>query len=83
MTDTAWTMPDLDTVFHIEEGGTMTLREMLEGLDEDLVPASLGDFENMLWAYGAWSDLAEMDAAMRARTYDRDLGDEIGFRAME
>ena len=76
-------MPDPGTVYHIEDGGTMTLGEMLEGMDEDLVPTSPEDFENLLWAYGAWSDLAEMDAALRARTYDRGFDDEIGFRAVE
>lgn len=35
----AWKLPDLDTVYHCEELGPMTLGQMLDGVDPDLVPS--------------------------------------------
>lgn len=36
--EAAWKLPDLDTVYHCEELGPMTLGQMLDGVDPDLVP---------------------------------------------
>ena len=39
-TATAFKLPDLDTVYHCEGLGAMTLGQMLDGVDPDLIPQS-------------------------------------------
>lgn len=68
----AWKLPDLDTVYHCEELGPMTLGQMLDGVDPDLIPSDQTMYEDLLWAFGAWESLEEMQAAMATRVYARD-----------
>lgn len=35
----AWKLPGLDTVYHCEELSPMTLGQMLDGVDPNLVPS--------------------------------------------
>ena len=56
----AFKLPDLDTVYYSEDLGPITLRSMLDGLDEDLVPTNEAMFNDLLWAFGAWETLADM-----------------------
>ena len=65
----AWRLPDLDTTYHLEGHGKMTLGQMLDGVDPDLVPTDQTMLEDLLWAFGAWEDLGMMRAAMLARVY--------------
>ena len=74
-----WTMPDLDTTYHTEEGAEITLGQMLDGVDPELTPTDQTMLEDLLWAFGAWEDLAEMNAAMEARVYTRGLDGKLGF----
>ena len=48
----AWKLPDLDTVYHCEELGPMTLGQMLDGVDPDLVPSDQTMYEDLLWPSG-------------------------------
>ena len=68
-TATAFKLPDLDTVYHCEGLGTMTLGQMLDGVDPDLIPSDQTMYEDLLWAFGAWESLEEMNAAMATRVY--------------
>ena len=68
-TATAFRLPDLDTVHHCEGHGTMTLGQMLDGVDPDLIPSDQTMYEDLLWAFGAWESLEEMNAAMATRVY--------------
>ena len=42
----------------------MTLGQMLDGVDPDLIPSDQTMYEDLLWAFGAWESLEEMNAAM-------------------
>lgn len=66
-TATAWKLPDLDTTYHLEDREPMTLGQMLDGIDEDLIPSDQTMLEDLLWAFGAWEDLEEMNAAFPTR----------------
>ena len=81
--DTGWKLPDLDTVYHIEDREPMTLKQMLDGIDEDLIPSDQTMLEDLLWAFGAWEDLAEMNAAMQARVYTNTPDGMVGFRLVK
>ena len=70
--ETSWKLPDLDTVYHCEDLGPMTLGQMLDGVDPELVPSDQMMYEDLLWAFGAWDTLEEMQAAMATRVYARD-----------
>lgn len=35
---TAWKLPDLDTVYRLEDHEPITLGQMLDGVDPDLIP---------------------------------------------
>lgn len=50
----------------------MTLGQMLDGVDPELVPSDQMMYEDLLWAFGAWDTLEEMQAAMATRVYARD-----------
>ncbi|MBE6470050.1 MAG: hypothetical protein E7001_08975 [Coriobacteriaceae bacterium] len=45
----------------------MTLGQMLDGVDPDLIPSDQTMYEDLLWAFGAWDTLEEMNAAMATR----------------
>ena len=77
---TAFKLPDLDTVYHCEELGPMTLGQMLDGVDPDLVPSDQTMYEDLLWAFGAWDTLEQMNAAMATRVYVADPDGMVGFR---
>ena len=70
-TATAFKLPDLDTVYHCEGLGTMTLGQMLDGVDPDLIPSDQTMYEDLLWAFGAWEYrmrwYGEEEAVARAR----------------
>ncbi|MDI9590208.1 MAG: hypothetical protein QM302_04100 [Acidobacteriota bacterium] len=57
---TAWKLPDLDTVYRLEDHEPMTLGQMLDGVDPDLIPSDQTMLEDLLWAFGAWEDLEAM-----------------------
>ena len=78
-TATAWKLPDLDTTYHLEDRQPMTLGQMLDGIDEDLIPSDQTMLEDLLWAFGAWEDLEEMNAAMQARVYTVAPDGKVGF----
>ena len=80
---TAWKLPDLDTVYHCEELGPMTLGQMLDGVDPDLVPSDQTMYEDLLWAFGAWDTLEEMNAAMATRVYTATPDGKVGFRLVK
>lgn len=78
-TATAWKLPDLDTTYHLEDHEPMTLGQMLDGIDEGLIPSDQTMLEDLLWAFGAWEDLEEMNAAMQARVYTVAPDGKVGF----
>ena len=82
-TTATWTMPDLDTVYKIEDGPDMTLRQMLDGIDPELLPADQTMFEDLLWAFGAWESLEKMQAALASRQPARDFDGKTGFRLVK
>ena len=82
-TATAFKLPDLDTVYHCEGLGTMTLGQMLDGVDPDLIPSDQTMYEDLLWAFGAWESLEEMNAAMATRVYATDPDGKAGFRLVK
>ena len=62
----AWELPDRETAYYLEEGSTMTLGEMLEGVTADLIPTDQSMLDDLLTAYGAWEspELARIAAAL-------------------
>ena len=66
-TTSAFKLPALDTVYYSEDLGPITLRSMLDGVDEDLVPTDKVMFNDLLWAFGAWETLADMLIAVAYR----------------
>ena len=78
-TATAFKLPDLDTVYHCEDLGPMTLGQMLDGVDPDLIPSDQRMYEDLLWAFGAWDTLEEMQVAMATRVYARDAEGQPRF----
>ena len=82
-TATAFKLPDLDTVYHCEGLGTMTLGQMLDGVDPDLIPSDQTMLEDLLWAFGAWESLEEMNAAMATRVYATGLDGKVGFKLVK
>ena len=57
----------------------MTLGQMLDGVDPDLIPSDQTRYEDLMWAFGAWEDLEEMNAAMQARVYTVAPDGRVGF----
>lgn len=82
-TATAFKLPDLDTVYHCEGLGAMTLGQMLDGVDPDLIPSDQTMYEDLLWAFGAWESLEEMNAAMATRVYATSPDGKVGFRLVK
>ena len=82
-TATAWKLPDLDTIYHLEDHEPMTLGQMLDGIDEDLIPSDQTMLEDLLWAFGAWDTLEEMNAAMATRVYVAAPDGTVGFRLVK
>ena len=80
---TAWKLPDLDTVYHGEDLGPMTLAQMLDGVDPDLIPSDQTMYEDLLWAFGAWESLEEMNAAMATRVYATSPDGKVGFKLVK
>ena len=76
-------LPDLDTVYHCEQIGPMTLGRMLDGVDPEFIPTDQGMFEDLLWAFGAWETLEQMDAAMATRVYVADPDGTPGFKLVK
>lgn len=81
--EAAWKLPDLDTVYRCEELGPMTLGQMLDGVDPDLVPSDQMMYEDLLWAFGAWETLEQMNAAMATRVYTATPDGKVGFRLVK
>ncbi|MBR3328390.1 MAG: hypothetical protein IKG22_13805 [Atopobiaceae bacterium] len=79
----AWKLPDLDTVYYYEGMGPMTLRQMLDGMDPDLIPTDQTMYEDLLWAFGAWETLEEMNAAMATRVYTATPDGKVGLRLVK
>lgn len=82
-TATAFKLPDLDTVYFCEELGPMTLGQMLDGVDPDLIPSDQTMLEDLLWAFGAWESLEEMNVAMATRVYATGPDGKVGFRLVK
>lgn len=82
-TATAFKLPDLDAVYHCEGLGAMTLGQMLDGVDPDLISSDQTMLEDLLWAFGAWESLEEIDAAMATRVYATDPDGKAGFRLVK
>lgn len=53
---------------------------LLDGVDPDPIPSDQTMLEDLLWAFGAWEGLEEMNAAMATRVYVADLDGTVGFR---
>lgn len=82
-TEKTWTLPDLDTVYHCEDLGEMTLGQMLGGVDPDLMPTDQMMYEDLLWAFGAWDTLEQMQAAMATRVYATSPDGTVGFKLVK
>lgn len=67
----AFKMPDLDTIYYSEDCGPIKLRDMLNGVDEDLAPTNETMFDDLLWSFGAWENLAGMLTAVAYREPER------------
>lgn len=80
---TGWKLPDLDTVYHLEDHEPMTLGQMLDGVDPEFIPSNQTMLEDLLWAFGAWEDLEAMNAAMQARVYTSTPDGLVGFRLVK
>ena len=63
--------------------GPMTLGQMLDGVDPDLVPSDQTMYEDLLWAFGAWDTLEQMNAAMATRVYTATPDGTVGFRLVK
>ena len=61
----------------------MTLGQMLDGVDPDLIPSDQTMYEDLLWAFGAWESLKEMNAAMATRVYATSSDGKVGFRLVK
>jgi hypothetical protein len=79
----AWKLTDFDTVYRIVDHKPMTLGQMLDGVDPDLVPSDQTMYEDLLWAFGAWDTLEQMNAAMATRVYVADPDGMVGFRLVK
>ena len=80
---TAWKLPDLDTVYHCEELGPMTLGQMLDGVDPDHGALRPDHVRGPAVGLGAWDTLEEMNAAMATRVYVADPDGTVGFRLVK
>jgi hypothetical protein len=47
----------------------MTLGQMLDDADPDLIPSDQTKLEDPLWTFGAWESLAQMNASMSTTEY--------------
>ena len=82
-TATAFKLPDLDTIYHCEGLGAMTLGQMLDGVDPDLILSDQTMYEDLLWAFGAWESLEDMNAAMATRVYATSPDGRAGFKLVK
>ena len=62
---------------------TMTLGQMLDGVDPDLIPSDQTMLEDLLWAFGAWESLEDMNAAMATRVYATGPDGKVGFKLVK
>ena len=79
-TATIWKYPPMDTTYWLEDGRVMTLQEIFDDLGYANLPGFEDEFEEMLFAYGAWESEEAMREALANRIYERNLGKGIGFR---
>ena len=82
-TATAFKLPDLDTVYHSEGLGAMPLGKMLDGVDPDLIPSDQTMYEDLLWAFGAWESLEDMNAVMATRVYATSPDGRVDFKLVK
>lgn len=75
-----WKLPNLDTTYKTEDGHDVTLRQMLDGLDPEIVPANQDMLHDLLCAYGAWESLEGMEFALENRVYEKGIDGKIGFK---
>ena len=61
----------------------MALGQMLDGVDPDLAPSDQTMYEDLLWAFGAWETLEEMNAAMATRVYAAAPDGTVGFKLVK
>ena len=80
---TEFKLPDLDTLYQLEDHAPMTLGQMLDGVDPEFVPTNQTMLEDLLWAFGAWEDLEAMNAAMGARVYCSTPDGFVGFQLVK
>jgi hypothetical protein len=52
---------------------------MLDGVDPNLIPSDQMMYEDLLWAFGAWETLEQMNAAMATRVYTTAPDGKVGF----
>ena len=53
------------------------------GIDPDLIPSNQTMYEDLLWAFGAWESLEEMNAAMATRVYATSPDGRVGFKLVK
>lgn len=82
-TEKTWKLPDLDTVYHCEEIGTMTLGQMLDGVDPNLIPTDQATLEDLPWCFGTWESLEDMNVAMASRAYVTAPDGTVGFKLVK
>ena len=49
----------------------------------NLIPSDQTMYEDLLWAFGAWESLEEMNAAMATRVYVADPDGTVRFRLVK
>ena len=55
----------------------------LDCVDLDLIPSDQTMYEDLLWAFGAWDTLEQMNAAMATHVYVADPDGTVGFRLVK
>lgn len=56
---------------------------IVDGYNPDLVPSDQTMYEDLLWAFGAWETLEQMNAAMATRVYAVTPDGKVGFRLVK
>ena len=61
-----FTLPPRETTYYREDGGEITLGEMLDGIAPELAPTDALEMEDLLFAFGAHESEAQaQEAALR------------------
>lgn len=81
--DTGWSLPDPNTVYHLEDNRTLTLGQMLEEVDPELIPSNQDMLDELLCAFGAWEAPDDLDRALAARTPCAGVGGKVGFKLVK